>query len=123
MSRFLIAMFVGATIATAVSTSASAYHCLASAPNGASARPSGSYLKGRSQSQCAGAYIAAVGLVAKSHGADRTRIFSLSFRQRHIKLLIQRSRTRAAITLRLWQAWPFGHEDSCPHFCHPWSVV
>ena len=36
MSRFLVAMFVGATIAAAVSTSASAYHCLARAPNGAS---------------------------------------------------------------------------------------
>ena len=35
MSRFLIAMFVGATIAAAVSTSASAWHCLASSPNGA----------------------------------------------------------------------------------------
>ena len=35
MSRFLVAMFVGATIAAAVSTSASAYHCLARAPNGA----------------------------------------------------------------------------------------
>ena len=30
MSRFLVAMFVGATIAAAVSTSASAWHCLAS---------------------------------------------------------------------------------------------
>ena len=29
MSRFLIPMFVGATIAAAVSTSASAWHCLA----------------------------------------------------------------------------------------------
>jgi hypothetical protein len=37
MSRFLIAMFVGATIVAAASTSASAYHCLARAPNGASA--------------------------------------------------------------------------------------
>ena len=35
MSRFLVAMFVGATIAAAVSTSASAWHCLASSPNGA----------------------------------------------------------------------------------------
>ena len=35
MSRFLIAMFVGATIAAAASTSASAWHCLASSPNGA----------------------------------------------------------------------------------------
>jgi hypothetical protein len=35
VSRFLIAMFVGATIAAAVSTSASAWHCLAKSPNGA----------------------------------------------------------------------------------------
>ena len=32
MSRCLVVMFVGATIAAAVSTSASAYHCLARAP-------------------------------------------------------------------------------------------
>ena len=36
---------------------------------------SASYWKGPSQSQCADAYTAAVGLVAKSHGARRTRIF------------------------------------------------
>ena len=36
MSCFFVAAFVGVAIATAVSTSASAYHCLASAPNGAS---------------------------------------------------------------------------------------
>jgi hypothetical protein len=35
MGRFLIAMFVGATIAAAASTSASAWHCLATSPNGA----------------------------------------------------------------------------------------
>ena len=39
MSRFLIATFVGATIVAAVSTSASAYHCLARAPNGRRRRP------------------------------------------------------------------------------------
>ena len=38
------------------------------------APPSASYWKEPSQSQCAGASIAAVGLVAKSHGADPTRI-------------------------------------------------
>ena len=53
MSRFLVAMFVGATIAAAVSTSASAYHCLAALLTEHRARPSGSYLKGRSQFQCA----------------------------------------------------------------------
>ena len=36
MSRFFVAAFVGLAIAAAVSTSASAYHCLARAPNGAS---------------------------------------------------------------------------------------
>ena len=76
MSRFLVAMFVGATIAAAVSTSASAYHCLARAPNGASGTAFGVILERAQQSQCAGAYTAAVGLVAKSHGADRIRIFS-----------------------------------------------
>ena len=35
MSRFLVAMFVGATIAAAAPTSASAWHCLASSSNGA----------------------------------------------------------------------------------------
>jgi hypothetical protein len=38
------------------------------------ARPSASYLKGRSQFLCAAAYTAAVGLVAKSYGAARTRL-------------------------------------------------
>ena len=69
MSRFLVAMFVGATIAAAVSTSASAYHCLARLLTEHRARPLASYLKGRSQFQCAAAYTAAVGLVAKSYGA------------------------------------------------------
>jgi hypothetical protein len=49
MSRFLVAMFVGATIVAAVSTSASAYHCLARAPNGASATAFGVFLS-RAQS-------------------------------------------------------------------------
>ena len=73
MGRFLIAMFIGATIAAAVSTSASAWHCLASSPNGAAGTAFGIYWKEPSQSQCAGAYIAAVGLAATSHGAGRTR--------------------------------------------------
>jgi hypothetical protein len=49
MSRFLIAMFVGATIAAAVSTSASAWHCLAKSPNGASGTAFGVILE-RAQS-------------------------------------------------------------------------
>jgi hypothetical protein len=49
MSRFLIATFVGATIVAGVSTSASAYHCLARAPNGASATAFGVFLS-RAQS-------------------------------------------------------------------------
>lgn len=36
MNRFVIAALVGLTVATTVSTSASAYHCLARSPNGAS---------------------------------------------------------------------------------------
>jgi hypothetical protein len=35
MSRFFIALIAGAAIASAVSTSASAWHCLAHSPNGA----------------------------------------------------------------------------------------
>ena len=49
MSRFLIPMFVGATIAAAVSTSASAWHCLASSPNGAAGTAFGVMLE-RAQS-------------------------------------------------------------------------
>ena len=49
MSRFLVAMFVGATIAAAVSTSASAWHCLARSPNGASGTAFGVILE-RAQS-------------------------------------------------------------------------
>ena len=49
MSRFLIAMFVGATIAAAASTSASAWHCLARSPNGATGTAFGVILE-RAQS-------------------------------------------------------------------------
>ena len=77
MSRFLVAIFVGAATTAAVSSSASAYHCLASSPNGQLAKPSASYLKGLSQFHYVGAYITAVGLVAKSHGVDRTKVPSL----------------------------------------------
>jgi hypothetical protein len=49
MSRFLIAIFVGATIAAAASTSASAWHCLAHSPNGATATAFGVILE-RAQS-------------------------------------------------------------------------
>ena len=49
MGRFLIAMFVGATIAAAASTSASAWHCLASSPNGAAGTAFGVILE-RAQS-------------------------------------------------------------------------
>jgi hypothetical protein len=36
MSRFFLAALIGMTIAATASTSASAYHCLARSPNGAS---------------------------------------------------------------------------------------
>ena len=49
MSRFVVAAFVGATIAATVSTSASAYHCLARSPNGASGTAFGIILE-RAQS-------------------------------------------------------------------------
>jgi hypothetical protein len=49
MSRFVVAMFVGAAMAAAVSTSASAYHCLARSPNGATGTAFGIILE-RAQS-------------------------------------------------------------------------
>ena len=49
MSRFVLAIFVGAAMAAAVSTSALAYHCLARAPNGASGTAFGVFLS-RAQS-------------------------------------------------------------------------
>jgi hypothetical protein len=49
MGRFFIALFAGATIAAAVSTSASAWHCLATSPNGATGAASGVILE-RAQS-------------------------------------------------------------------------
>jgi hypothetical protein len=49
MSRFLVAMFVGAAMTAAVSTSASAYHCLAHSPNGATGKAFGIILE-RAQS-------------------------------------------------------------------------
>src|SRR5262249_50278130 len=73
MSRFLIATFVGATIVAAVSTSASAYHCLAALLTEHRPRPSASSSQEPSQSHCAGAYTAAAGLVAQSHGVGRTK--------------------------------------------------
>jgi hypothetical protein len=73
MSRFLVAVIIGSAIAAAASTSASAWHCLASSPNGAAGTAFASYWKEPSQSQCAGVLTAAVGLVAKSYTAARTR--------------------------------------------------
>jgi hypothetical protein len=73
MSRFLIAMFVGATIAAAVSTSASAWHCLASSPNGAAGTAFGVTVEKSAVNLNAPVHTAAVGLVAKSHGAGRTK--------------------------------------------------
>ena len=49
MSRFFVAMFAGAIIAAAASTSASAWHCLAHSPNGATGTAFGVIL-GRAQS-------------------------------------------------------------------------
>ena len=49
MSRFLAAMFVGSAMAAAISTSASAYHCLARSPNGATGTAFGIILE-RAQS-------------------------------------------------------------------------
>ncbi len=44
MARFLVAALVGLTIAATMSTSASAYHCLARSPNGASGAAFGVFL-------------------------------------------------------------------------------
>jgi hypothetical protein len=49
MSRFLTAMFIGAIIVAAASTSASAWHCLATSPNGAAGTAFGIILE-RAQS-------------------------------------------------------------------------
>ena len=73
MSRFLIAMLVGATIAAAAQRRRRHGTAWPVVPTEQRAPPSASYWKEPSQSQCAGAYTAAVGLVAKSHGAGRTR--------------------------------------------------
>ena len=72
MSRLLVALFVGATIAAAISTSASAWHCMARSPNGATGTAFGIIL-GRAQSISLPAYTVAVGLVAQSHGAGLIR--------------------------------------------------
>jgi len=48
MSRFFLAALIGMTIAATASTSASAYHCLARSPNGASGWAFGVFL-GRAQ--------------------------------------------------------------------------
>ena len=44
MSRFFLAALIGVTIAATASTSASAYHCLARSPNGASGAAFGALL-------------------------------------------------------------------------------
>jgi hypothetical protein len=49
MSRLFVAMFAGAIIAAAASTSASAWHCLAHSPNGVTGTAFGVIL-GRAQS-------------------------------------------------------------------------
>ena len=49
MSRFFVAAFVGVVVAAAVSTSASAWHCLARSPNGAAGTAFGVILE-RAQS-------------------------------------------------------------------------
>jgi hypothetical protein len=76
MSRFLIAMFVGVTIAAAASTSASAWHCLASSPNGAAGTAFGVILERAQSISMRRCIHRGGGDVAKSHGADRIRIFS-----------------------------------------------
>jgi len=73
MSRFLTAIFVGAAMAAAVSTSASAYHCLARSPNGATGTAFGIIFERAQSISLRRAYIAAVGLVAKSNGAGLIR--------------------------------------------------
>jgi hypothetical protein len=49
VKRFFVAVIIGSAIAAAASTSASAYHCLARAPNGASGTAFGVFLS-RAQS-------------------------------------------------------------------------
>jgi hypothetical protein len=45
VNRFFVAVIIGSAIAAAVSTSASAYHCLAQAPNGATGHAFGIILE------------------------------------------------------------------------------
>ena len=72
MSRFLIAMFIGATIAAAASTSASAWHCLAKSPNGAAGTAFGVILE-RAQAISLRRCIAAAAPVATSPGVGDTK--------------------------------------------------
>ena len=78
MSRFLVAIFVGAATTAAV-FGLRRRHITAwpAAQTEQLAKPSASYLKGLSQFHYVGAYITAVGLVEKSHGVDRTKVPSL----------------------------------------------
>ena len=73
MSRFVVAAFVGATIAATVSTSASAYHCLARSPNGATGTAFGVILERAQSISLRRCIKRGGGLVAQSHGAARIR--------------------------------------------------
>jgi hypothetical protein len=73
MSRFFVAMFVGQQSPQRPHRRLQHGIAWPTAPTAHPARPSASYWEGRSQFHCAGAYTAAVGLVAQSHGAGRTK--------------------------------------------------
>jgi hypothetical protein len=73
MSRFFVAMFVGQQSPQRPHRRLQHGIAWPTAPTAQPARPSASYWEGRSQFHCAGAYTAAVGLVALSHGAGRTK--------------------------------------------------
>ena len=56
MRRFIVAALFGLTIVATISTSASAFQCLARSPNGASGWGFGISLNGPNRLQCGGAY-------------------------------------------------------------------
>ena len=75
MSRFFVAMFVGQQSPQRPQRRRRHGTAWPVVPTEQRALPSASYWEGRSQFHCAGAYTAAVELLAQSRGAGRTKIF------------------------------------------------
>ena len=73
MRRFFVAVIIGSAIAAAASTSASAWHCLASSPNGAAGTAFGVILERAQSISMRRCIHRGGGLVAQSHGAGCTK--------------------------------------------------